>query len=380
MSSIRVAVNGYGVIGKRVADAVAAQPDMTLVGVADVATDWRTRTAAMRDIPVFAGTAEATVAMRDAGVPLAGDIDDLLGRIDAVVDATPKGVAARNLERYRAAGVKAVLQGGEAHSTTGHSFVAQANYASAVGRDATRVVSCNTTSIVRVLGALQDAGLLSRARGVLMRRATDPWESHLGGVMNTIVPEPAIPSHQAPDARTVLPDLDVVTMAAKAAHTRTHNHYWSLQLSRRAAHDEVLDALRAAPRIAFIRMADGLVALNTTIELMTDLDRPRGDMWEVAVWEDVLTVDGDEAYLTYQVDNEAIVVPESIDAVRALTEAAETAADSMAVTDGALGLRRDFLRGQMPAPGSATARSSNADGPGDPAGDNRNREPREGSS
>lgn len=39
----RVAVKGYGVIGKRVTDAVRAQKDRTLVGGADVATDWRTR-------------------------------------------------------------------------------------------------------------------------------------------------------------------------------------------------------------------------------------------------------------------------------------------------------------------------------------------------
>jgi hypothetical protein len=31
--NVRVAVNRYGVIGKRVADAVRAQPDMELVGV-----------------------------------------------------------------------------------------------------------------------------------------------------------------------------------------------------------------------------------------------------------------------------------------------------------------------------------------------------------
>ncbi|WP_448656978.1 hypothetical protein [Microbacterium lacticum] len=62
-----------------------------------------------------------------------------------------------------------IVQGGEAHSTTGHSFVAQANYATALGRDLTRVVSCNTTSIVRVLGALENAGLLLRARGVTGR-------------------------------------------------------------------------------------------------------------------------------------------------------------------------------------------------------------------
>jgi len=40
---VRVAVNGYGVIGKRVADAIALQHDMNLVGISDVATDWRMR-------------------------------------------------------------------------------------------------------------------------------------------------------------------------------------------------------------------------------------------------------------------------------------------------------------------------------------------------
>ncbi|WP_248243417.1 hypothetical protein [Microbacterium kunmingense] len=33
-------------IGKRVADAVHAQPDMQLTGVADIITDWRIRSAA----------------------------------------------------------------------------------------------------------------------------------------------------------------------------------------------------------------------------------------------------------------------------------------------------------------------------------------------
>lgn len=347
MNTVRVAVSGYGVIGKRVADAVRVQPDMELVGVADVATDWRVKAAAVLDIPVYAATGEAADGMRTAGLPVAGDLDELLAGVDAVVDCGPKGVGAANLPRYRAASVKAVLQGGEKHAVTGHSFVAQANYASAVGRDATRVVSCNTTATVRILGALSEAGLLRRARGVLVRRATDPWESHLGGVMNTVVPESAIPSHQGPDAQTVLADLDVVTIAAKAAHTQTHNHYWIVDLSRDAGRDEVLEALRVAPRIAFIHMRDGLVALNTTVELMKDLGRPRGDMWEVAVWEDVLTVDGAEAYLTSQVYNEAIVVPDSIDAIRALTGVVTDGADSIRRTDEALGMRSEFL--PMPA-------------------------------
>lgn len=351
--NVQVALNGYGVIGKRVADAVRAMPDMDLVGVADVSTDWRVRTATERGIAVFAATDEAGAAMVQAGVPVAGTLAELLAQADVVVDTTPKKVAATNLEVYRAAGVKAVFQGGESHATTGHSFVAQANYATALGRDTTRVVSCNTTSIVRVLGALHDAGLLARARGVLIRRATDPAQSHQRGIMNTVVPEGSIPSHQGPDARTVLPELDVVTMAAKAAHTQTHNHFWTLQLTRPSSREEVLDALRPAPRIAFIRMADGLTALNTTVELMGDLGRPRGDMWEVAVWEDVLTVEGDEAYLTYQVNNEAIVIPETIDAIRALTQTVADGATSIALTDEVLGMRREFLPHPVPVPVTA---------------------------
>ena len=343
--TIRVGVNGYGVIGKRVSDAVLAMPDMELVGVADVAADWRIQTAVVKGVGVYSATSEAHHAMRTNGITPAGSLVDLLGQVDVIVDTTPKEVAARNLATYRELGLKAVLQGGEAHDATGHSFVAHANYASALGRDSTRVVSCNTTSIVRVLGAFHDAGLLARARGVLIRRATDPGESHLGGIMNTMVPEPSIPSHQGPDARTVVPDLDVVTIAAKASHTQTHNHYWSIELTRAASREEVLDALRAAPRIAFIRMADGLVALNTTVELMKDLGRPRGDMWEVAIWEDVLAVDGDEAFLTYQVYNEAIVVPETIDAIRAVTATLEDGDKSIALTDETLGLRRRFLPG-----------------------------------
>ena len=210
------------------------------------------------------------------------------------------------------------------------------------------VVSCNTTSTVRTLGALHEAGLLKKARGVLVRRATDPWESDHSGIMNTVVPERVIPSHQGPDARTVMPELDVVTIAAKAAHTQGHGHFWIAELTREASRDEVLDAFRAAPRIALMRMGDGIVALNSTIELMRDLHRPRGDMWEVALWEDVLTVEGNELYYAYQVDNQAIVVPETIDALRALTATAD-AGESMRLTDETLGLTDDFLRPQARA-------------------------------
>lgn len=336
--NIRVALNGYGVIGKRVADAVACQDDMELVGIADIATDWRLRTAAQKGFKLFASLESSVDAMRQAGFNVAGTLDALLGGADIVVDCTPKRIGAKNAERYGKLGIKFVVQGGEKHEITGHSFVAEASFTSAVGRQSTRVVSCNTTSIVRTLTALKHAGLLQRARGTLMRRATDPWESHKGGIMNTLVPEDEIPSHQGPDAQTVDPELDVVTMAVMVPETLAHLHCWAVQLTRKATKEEVIEAFRSSPRIALIRMSDGLTAINTVKELMADIGRPRDNLYEVALWEDLVTVQGDEAFYAYMVDNQAIVIPETIDAIRALTGHEKKGNASIAKTNGALGI------------------------------------------
>ncbi|SFQ23288.1 type II glyceraldehyde-3-phosphate dehydrogenase [Tranquillimonas alkanivorans] len=337
-SSIRVAVNGYGVIGKRVADAVTAQDDMELAGVADITADWRLRMAARKGYLLYASADEHTEAMREAGFDVAGTLSDLLGDVDVIVDCTPKKVAAKNVETYRQRGTNFILQGGEKHEVTGHSFVAESNYESAIGRDCTRVVSCNTTSTVRTLTALKRAGLLRRARGTLLRRATDPWESHLGGIMNTLAPEPEIPSHQGPDAKSVDPGLDVVTMAVKVPETLAHLHYWTVQLTREAVKAEVLDAFRASSRIALIELGDGLSAINVVKEMMADLGRPHENLYEVALWADMLKVEGDELFYAYMVDNQAIVIPETIDAIRALTGRERDAARSIAATNRSLGI------------------------------------------
>lgn len=340
---VRVCVNGYGVIGKRIADAVRLQDDMELVGVADVVHDYRIRVAIERGYPVYASDPARRTEMEAAGIPVAGALEDLLRHSEIVVDCTPKRVGTQNRELYRAAGVKAVWQGGEKHELAGYSFVAQENYAGAIGRDSARVVSCNTTALCRVMGALHSRGWVKRARVVLLRRGTDPWESHVNGMINTAVPETKVPSHQGPDANKVIPDLDITTLAGAGSHTLSHLHFAMVETTRPVALDELREALWDAPRIAFVRASEGVVALNSVIELMRDLGRPRGDLWEVAVWEDALAVDDREIYLTFQVHNEAITIPENIDCIRALTGLEQDGGRSIAKTDLALGVRNAFL-------------------------------------
>ena len=112
---IRVAVVGYGVIGKRVADAVALQTDMQLAGVADVATDWRLQVAAALGLPIFAGDAASLASMRSVGLPVVDTLENLLQQADVVVDCTPKRVAAANGVFLRRVG----RQGGHRHASGG---------------------------------------------------------------------------------------------------------------------------------------------------------------------------------------------------------------------------------------------------------------------
>ena len=342
MEKIKVAINGYGVIGKRVADAVIFQDDMELLGVCDVVTDWRIKMAVSKSYPVYGFDQPVSNKMKEAGISVQGNLDDMLQEADIVIDCTPKKIAAQNIPKYRMMGKKFIVHGGEKHETTGHSFSAENNYETALGRESTRVVSCNTTSIVRTLTALKNAGLLKKARGTLLRRATDPWESHLNGIMNTLVPEKNIPSHQGPDAQTIDPSLDVITVAIKVPETLSHLHYWNVQLTRQASKDEVLQALANSSRIAMINYSDGLSANNTVKELMLEMGRPYGDMYEVAVWEDMLKVQRDELFYAYIVDNQAIVIPETIDAIRALTEKEPDAEKSIIKTNESLGIKQSF--------------------------------------
>ena len=340
MDKVKVAVNGYGVIGKRVADAVCLQDDMELIGVCDVASDWRIKVALHKSYPVYASGSTFREQMIENDIEVNGTLEDLVRLSDIIVDCTPKKIAAQNIEQYKKAGLKFIVQGGEKHEVTGHSFSAENNYETALGQHATRVVSCNTTSIVRTLTTLKKAGLLSKARGTLLRRASDPWESHLNGIINTLVPEKDIPSHQGPDAQTVDPELDVITAAVKVPETLSHLHYWNVQLTRKASNDEVLEAFSQSTRTAFINYADGLTANNTVKELMLSLNRPYGDMYEVAIWQDMLKVVDNELFYAYLVDNQAIVIPETIDAIRALTGIEKNAESSMRKTNESLGIRQ----------------------------------------
>ncbi|HYY92010.1 MAG TPA: type II glyceraldehyde-3-phosphate dehydrogenase, partial [Candidatus Dormibacteraeota bacterium] len=153
-SAAKVGVNGFGVIGKRVAEAVSKQKDMKLVGVSDVVGDYRVKLGQNKGFEIYASMSEKLPDMKKSGVEVSGTLEELLRKVDVMIDCTPAGLGAKNKVMYDKAGVKSIFQGGEKHDLTGSSFNASCNYDQNLNRPATRVVSCNTTGICRTVGTL----------------------------------------------------------------------------------------------------------------------------------------------------------------------------------------------------------------------------------
>ena len=159
---IKVGVAGYGTIGQRLADGVALQDDMELVGIADLAPTLSIQALREKNM-IGAGGKEYKLYLvagadkkefEKRGIPIAGTFEELCSKVDIMLDSSPGGVGAKNKELYEKMGVKAVFQGGEKNSVADVFFHGYANYEKGVGADYLKLTSCNTTGLIRSVDCL----------------------------------------------------------------------------------------------------------------------------------------------------------------------------------------------------------------------------------
>ncbi len=335
---IRIGIVGFGTIGKRVADAVSKQDDMKLVGIVKVRPDYRAQVAVAKGYKLYVPK-ERVKEFEAHGIEVTGTIEELLGIVDVVVDATPAGVGSKNKDMYyKRSRVKVIFQGGEEAGVADVSFNALANYEDAINARYVRVVSCNTTAICRIIKSLLLNDIDIRAvRVFIVRRGADPHEHKKGPINDVVLDPPTIPSHHAADVKTVIPDIDIVTTAIAIPVTIGHIHFMYFKLRSKCSADRVLEALYRTPRILLFESRRGFVSIAQVIEWARDLGRLRADVPENIVFRDSVKVQGDELILTMAVHQESIVVPENIDAIRAVT-GFRSKWDSIRKTDLSLGL------------------------------------------
>jgi len=338
---VKVAINGYGTVGRRVADAVALQKDMRIVGVVKTRPSFEAIRAVERGYPLYVNTKENMEAFENAGIRLRGTVEELLEVADIVVDATPDGVGIENRKNlYEPRKIKAIFQGGEEPGVAQVSFSASSNYEKAIGKDFVRVVSCNTTGLCRTLNAIDRKFGLGKVRAVMIRRGPDPSDIKKGPV-NAIVPDPVtVPSHHGSDVNTVLPNLNIMTIALKVPTTLMHMHTINATMNNGTSAGEVLDVFRKTPRVIVLKAKDGFKSTAHIMEWARDLGRERSDLNEIVVWEESVNVSDGELFYMQAIHQESDIVPENVDAIRAAMQLERDPLASIKKTDMAMGLKK----------------------------------------
>ena len=337
MAKKRAAVVGYGTIGERVADGIVKQDDMELAGVADVAPTLPVRAAVEsgKDYPIYCALPEKREEMEKAGIPIKGFLEDLLKEVDIVVDATSPGIGAKNKEIYMRYGVPAIFQAGEERKIGDNIFYPMANYDECRKLRYLQMFSCNTTGVARQIFTCDRAFGVKEAFCAIVRRSADISETHKGPV-DALLPS-KIPSHQALDFSYVS-SIHVVTAVVTAPVCHGHATMMVFEIKRKTTKEEVIELFQKEPRIRLFRLEDGFISTSHIFDYNRDRGASRGDMYEVPVWEETIYLDkeGVKIYSTNMIPQEAIVIPENIDAIRCLLGLEKIAEEAMAHTNGCL--------------------------------------------
>jgi glyceraldehyde-3-phosphate dehydrogenase (NAD(P)) len=338
MAKIKVGVAGYGVIGQRLADGVVLQGDMELVGIADIAPTLSIRALKEKGMPYDLYLVDGADKSRfdELGIPVSGTFEDLVKKADIMLDSSPAGVGEKNKEIYIKHGVKAVFQGGEKNSVADVFFHGYANYEKGVGADYLKLTSCNTTGLIRAVDCLDRAYGINKVAITIIRRVADPGDYHRG-LTNALKMEKA-PSHQAVDLMTIMPHVEATGILV---HTPvTHGHIITVVASgkKKITRQMALEAFSTHPRIRIVRIDDGFLGNASLFRYARDLGNPRGDMYEIAMWEDSIVESGDDIMFAINIPQEAVTIPETIDAIRAATKMQTTREEGTSETNKYLGL------------------------------------------
>lgn len=313
----KVLVAGYGVIGQRIADGVEAQGDMELIGVVDAAPTLTVLALKDKGMPykLFAAFDGAAKELEKADIPVAGTMEDILPEADIILDATPGGVGAKNKIFYEKYKKKAVFQAGEQDEIADVFFHGYANYEKGIDQDYLKLTSCNTTGLIRAVDCLDRGVGIERIAITIVRRVADPGDYHRG-LVNALQVDKA-PTHQAVDLMAIMPHVNATGLLV---HTPvTHGHFITVLATPKKdlSIENAKELLHSHDRIRLVRLKDGFLGNASIFKYGRDLGRPRGDLYEIHIWEDSFVKSGPDIMFGIHIPQESVTIPETIDAVRA---------------------------------------------------------------
>ena len=308
---VKVFINGYGNIGRRIATAFSQDKEIQFIGVGKYSVDDRVKDAVDRNFPLYV-PANMVSKFKEKGFPVSGNISDAIMESDIVIDAAKDGYGYDNkVNLYEPLNKAAIFQGGE--DNTGVRKVAdvihnsRVNYKDMFKKKYVIQGSCNVSGMGRILQPMIEkyASEIERYDVTLIRRSADLED--LKEVKDSIEWDKN-PHHQD-DVKSFLPTVNLYVEAYKVPSRMMHLHQMTVRFKSAAPDKEsFLDIYEKEFGVAILSNARGTGDIR---KKAIDLGFEHGDTNMVHIHSDTIRTQADTLKLLYSDDQTGMVIPEN---------------------------------------------------------------------
>ncbi len=308
---VKIFINGYGNIGRRLASALSVDKEIQLVGVAKYTIDDKVKEALDNRFNVFVPD-EMLGAFKEKGYDVTGSIKDAVKHSNLVIDAAKEGGGYDNKKSlYEPMNKPAIFQGGEDRhgdrSVADMIHNSRVNYSRAAGKMFVIQGSCNVSGMGRIMQPLMEkfGDRIQRYDVELIRRWADLEDTK---AVKDSIEWDRNPHHQD-DVKDFIPNANLYVDAFKVPSRMMHLHHMFIRFNDKApTKDEILECYRNEFGVAIINSAKGTGEVRRKA---LELGFAHGDTNMVHIHQDILRVQDDMVKLAYSDDQTGMVIPEN---------------------------------------------------------------------
>jgi glyceraldehyde-3-phosphate dehydrogenase (NAD(P)) len=308
---VKLFINGYGNIGRRLATAFNLDKEINLIGIAKYNADERAKEAVSKGYKVFIPQS-IEKDFNNKKLEISGYIEEAIEQSDIVIDASKEGLGFANKQKfYLPMKKKAVFQGGEdregKYSVADIIHNSRVNYDKVVDKSYVIQGSCNVSGMGRIMQPLIEnfGDRIIRYDVTLIRRWADLEDSK--DVKDSIEWDKN-PHHQD-DVKSFIPNANLFVDSYKAPSRMMHLHQMSIRFKDKApSKNEILDSFENEFGVSILNSAKGTADVR---KKALEMGFVHGDTNMVHIHQEVIRSQDDVLKILYSDDQTGMVIPEN---------------------------------------------------------------------
>jgi glyceraldehyde-3-phosphate dehydrogenase (NAD(P)) len=308
---VRVFINGYGNIGRRIASAFSHDEEIQLVGIGKYSIDERLDEAFTKKFKVYVPE-QKMADFRHKGYDISGTISDAVKASDIVIDAAKDGFGYANKKNFYIPMDKgAIFQGGE--DRAGEKKVAdlihnsRINYDKVANQKYVIQGSCNVSGMGRIMQPLIEkfGDKIQRYDVTLIRRSADLEDTK---EVKDSIEWDKNPHHQE-DVKSFLPSVKLYVEAYKVPSRMMHLHQMTIRFKDKVPYfDSMSEIYHDEFGVAVLGKAKGTADIRVKAR---EFGFEHDDTNMVHIHEETMRKSDDTLKILYSDDQTGIVIPEN---------------------------------------------------------------------